>query len=375
MAITLMVGAAALRLSNEFPRLVFEKGHSGAIDLIELREQVRLLFAGQPLYRLRPAAVYPPAACVVLWPFLGWTSVAEARWLWAATTGLALVVLISLLVGASSASTRLEKLFIAATPLAVYSTSATMGNGQLGVHLLTALTAALVLLSAARRRLPADACAAALYAAALIKPSLTAPFFVLLLLPHTAVRPAALIVALYAAITWFATQFQEAGFVGSLLDWMQLSMQATDQQGSYANLHSWLAAWGAQSWSGVASLLVLASFAVWTYRHRHADLWVAAGVGALVSRLWTYHRLYDDVLVLLPMIALFRIAKHADSSDAARVRAGCALAILWAASLAPARLLVAAPPWPSLFAAGQTITWLTALTVLLIEARQPATVC
>jgi len=38
-------------------------------------------------------------------------------------------------------------------------------------------------------------------------------------------------------------------------------------------------------------------------------------VAALTARFWTYHRWYDDLLILIPMIALFRIAKEAETED------------------------------------------------------------
>jgi hypothetical protein len=44
-------------------------------------------------------------------------------------------------------------------------------------------------------------------------------------------------------------------------------------------------------------------------------LWLLLGVTALVARFWTYHRWYDDLLILLPMIALFRIAQQRPSAD------------------------------------------------------------
>jgi hypothetical protein len=32
-------------------------------------------------------------------------------------------------------------------------------------------------------------------------------------------------------------------------------------------------------------------------------------VAAIVARLWAYHRLYDDLLLILPLIALYRLAR------------------------------------------------------------------
>ena len=61
-------------------------------------------------------------------------------------------------------------------------------------------------------------------------------------------------------------------------------------------------------WQTPASLLVLFLLGCWTLRHRAGDVGLIFGVTAIVARFWTYHRVYDDLLILLPMVALFPIA-------------------------------------------------------------------
>ena len=88
-------------------------------------------------------------------------------------------------------------------------------------------------------------------------------------------------------------------------------------RGGYANEHSWLEAIKLEGLEGPASLLALMILGFWVYRYRRADIWILMGVTALVARFWTYHMWYDDLLILLPMVALFRIANQR--------RAGCHL--------------------------------------------------
>src|SRR5690606_21752238 len=57
----------------------------------------------------------------------------------------------------------------------------------------------------------------------------------------------------------------------------------------------------------VATLAVLVLLALWIVLRRRAPIWILAGVCALVTRVSTYHGWYDDVLLLLPLLALWRI--------------------------------------------------------------------
>ncbi|MFM8410126.1 MAG: hypothetical protein ACKOCT_07595, partial [Alphaproteobacteria bacterium] len=79
--------------------------------------------------------------------------------------------------------------------------------------------------------------------------------------------------------------------------------------GGYGNL---------QNMSETAGLVGLENFVLpvasviacgaWAFRRRRTDPWILIAVCALAARLGWYHRLYDDMLLLLPMVALARIA-------------------------------------------------------------------
>ncbi len=68
------------------------------------------------------------------------------------------------------------------------------------------------------------------------------------------------------------------------------------------------------------------------------------GVAALIARAATYHRWYDDLLLLLPLIALFRLAKMEGQSPRVAVGAGALFGALWLSLLAPGALYVLPPP-------------------------------
>jgi hypothetical protein len=72
------------------------------------------------------------------------------------------------------------------------------------------------------------------------------------------------------------------------------------------------------------------------------------------------------MLILLPMVALFRlVARPAPDRPAA-----IALGLLWAGAVAPARLFFVPPPGAALFMAALQIGWLVALLVLARAARR-----
>jgi hypothetical protein len=374
LAVALMAVAALVWLGYQFWRLlwgsapIWHSSPSGAVDLKNLHDVVQHWFAGRPVYSKLGYAVLPPATYAILWPFLGWLAVTPARWLWAATTVAALGWLVYLIVQESGTDTPLERVFVALMPISMYATGATIGNGQLIVHFLPMLVAGLLLLQQGQRGWHEDLWVAALILMALVKPSVSVPFFWIVLFVPGRLRPAMFVVSGYVALTLFAASFQEPGLWPLLQGWMLHGSEVTARQG-YADLYIWLATLGLEEWILPVSLLVLAALGLWTYRHRYVDLWLLLGVTAFVARFWTYHRWYDDLLVLLPMVALFRIAKRGPSADGSDVVAGVLLALTLLTTLAPGGLYLFPLPWNRLYVTGQVFVWIVVLVFLLDRAR------
>jgi hypothetical protein len=360
---------AVLKLGDEFRRLLWESGHAGAVDLKLRHEEIHDWFAGQPLYQVRHTTVYPPATYVLLWPLLGWLDLTPARWLWAITSLAALGWLVHLIIQESGAKTRLECVFVALLALSMNATGVTIGNGQLVVHILPMLLVALLLLHRSHRRWHVRLLAVGMLLLALVKPTITAPFLWMVLFAGGGLLTVALIILGYAGLTLFAMFFQESTPTVLAQGWMERAMVVA-ATGGYANLHRWLASLGLQEWTVCASLLVFAALGFWIYLHRKGDFWILLGVTALVARLWTYHRVYDDVLVLLPMVALFRIAKREAASQGTSMAAGLLLTATILAMLAPARLEHFPWPWSLAFTGGHTLLWIVVLGFLLDRARR-----
>jgi len=359
-----MAVVAIVWLGYEVWRLLWQQGYWGAIDLKLRHNEVIRWFAGKSVYGELETSVYPPATYVMLWPFLGWLSITAARWFWAATTVGMVVWLVCLVVRESKADTAQERAFMALVPLSMYATGATIGNGQLTIHLVLFLVLGLLLLYSQPLGWQKELLGGVLFLWALAKPTVSAPFFWIIFFNRT--RTAWLIAMAYGALTLFAASFQEASLPMLLRDW-QTNFGLGKRGGS--NLQAWLASLGLKEWAFPAALLALAALGLWTYRHRHVDLWLLMGVSALVARVWTYHRWYDDVLVLLPMVALFRIAKEGTSEGSALL-AGVLFAITWLAMLAPGGLYLFPSPWNTVYLTGQVVVWFMVLVFLLDRARR-----
>ncbi|UCC75883.1 MAG: hypothetical protein JSW37_10230, partial [Anaerolineales bacterium] len=92
-------------------------------------------------------------------------------------------------------------------------------------------------------------------------------------------------------------------------------------------------------------------------------------VAALVSRFWMYHGWYDDLVLLVPMVALFQISHRGPYPDGRDVVAGVLLGLTMLLSLAPGGRYLFPAPWDGLYAAGQLVVWGAVSLLLLGQAR------
>jgi len=364
-AIAVMTLLACLKLGDEFRRLVWQSDFNGAIDLRQRQNEVQRWFGGLPVYGEVPTAVYPPASYSMLWPLLGWLGLAQARWLWAVTATACLAWLSALATVESRARSRLERAFAALLPLSMNAAGVALGNGQPIIHVLPLLIASVLLVQRRPAGWRRDLAAAFIFLPALVKPSLSAPFLWLLLLARGGLRVVLLVAGGYLGLTLLAARFQSLGVTALVSAWVAtLSGIGAD---GYAELHTLLVETHHPGWSLASSGAALLALGAWVYRHRREDPWLLLGVTGVVARLWTYHRVYDDLLILLPMLSLCRITRTARSGRAAGWAAGL-LAASVAAMLMPARL--AESPWAWAFSGTHAVVWIAALLFLLVRARR-----
>ncbi len=368
LAVMVMALLAVLKLGDELRRLVWDQGWTGAIDLKLFHVWVGDWFAGRPVYGDVEPAKYPPASFPILWLLLGWSSISVARWLWAATSVGALAWLALLLVRESGARSWLQRAFVALMLLSLNATGVAIGNGQIILLVLPFLLAGLL-----RLRQPAagwrhDLLTATLILLSLVKPTISAPFFWLVLFGAGRLVPAIFVTLGYLGLTLVGASFQDTPILPLLATWQrQASANVVDY--GYANVHSWLSDRGLETLTLPVSMITLLALGLWVYRHRKGELWVLVGVAALIARFWNFHMLYDDVLVVLPMITLFQIAQRGPRPDGAGVLAGLLLAASVVAMLLPARLSWAPWPWNAPFTIGHPLLWGAILLFLLERAE------
>jgi hypothetical protein len=394
--VVLVAGLGAAKLADEFHRLVWRSGFAAANDLKYRHAEVLVWFSGQPLYELRPDASYPPATYVILWPLLGWLSVSAARWLWAVLSVAALAWLARTFVRESGASGVWQGTLAVLMLVSMNQTGVAVGNGQLILLMLPPLVAALLALHRARPTLSRDLAAAAGVTFALVKVTLTVPFLWLVLFaPSNEAgqrpvwwrwRPAILTALCYVALTLTAMAFQPGTPIEQLRAWLFVGNAAAVGGGDYGNVHAWLRALGLQRFNLVGSAVLFFGLGAWLHRNRDADLWLRVGVAALIARFWTYHRLYDDVLVALALVPLFRLAKPTldawttrrtratSTAESLRSESAMATALLFTCvvvMLLPARLGTT-PRWEQIFNWSHAGTWLAMLAFLAWSARRAA---
>ena len=83
-----------------------------------------------------------------------------------------------------------------------------------------------------------------------------------------------------------------------------------------------------------------------------------------------YHGWYDDVILLLPLIALYRIFKGEGAPGPRfRLAAGILLVTMSASLLAPGGVYSLPYPWNNMSVILQTVIWLGVLLFLLLSAH------
>ena len=344
----------------------------GAIDLRLRQREVQRWFAGLPARSDDDPATYityPPASYVILWPLLGWMPLEPARGFWAAISLAALAWLCGFLVRHGCGRSLPESAAAVLIPLSMAGTRVCLANGQLTFMLVPLIATGALLLAREKCDWRCDIAGSAMILAALVKPTIAAPFFLVVLVTLRRLRPAALIAGGYAALSLFAVSFQPAPIVTALTQWARHGATSLATPRGEGNLQAWLAGAGLGRWVVPAALLALAALAVWLYHHREDEPWLLLGVAAIVARIWTYHWGYDDLLLLLPMITLARLGGDPATPRFRRRVAVTLLALGWLTLLDMSWTwgLTRIPVWSH----APGVVWLTVLAFLV---RQPAPV-
>jgi hypothetical protein len=368
-----LAASATLRTLLGFKHLLFGGANfdfNGG-DLKYRQAEVMAWFNGEPVYGVIRSAVYPPASHVMFWPFVGWLDASVLLWVWAFIYAALLIWLTRQTMHASGVQSGLARVWVALIPLSMYATARSIEVGQVILVILPTLIAGVYLLRQPSPTFMRDLLGSALVILALIKPTTSIPLVLIAFLAVGRLRPAVLITAGYAGITGLAALFQPQNAMQLMRAWLAQDGRVRVHQTS-ANLHKLLADLGLADWLLPAAFLVLSATALWVWRNRSADLWLLLGVTGLVSRLWMYHRPFDDLLLLLPAIALLRVAADRTAGDAVRAPAGMLLGLTWLSTIVSRIPLREYPNLQQLLDGFQGLTWLAVLAFLLWEVRRTA---
>jgi hypothetical protein len=375
-AIALMALVAVLSLTTGLSHLlrddskyaVWEPAITGANDLKARYREVHAWFAGTPVYGKLHSAVYPPASYAVLWLFLGWLPLGAARGLWALTGILALSWLVYLAVRASLADRPLERALVALLPLSMLATGRAFGTGQLIVHVLPAILTGILLICQGKQNWRKDLLGAILVLLSLVSPTIAAPFFWIVIFVPGRLQPAATVSLGYVGLTVLAGLFQNVNPAATVTAGAESSLEGVKAGavgGASVNVHTLLAALNLQEWNLPISLTLLCALGVWVYYNRRSDLWLLLGVTAVFARLWIYHRSYNNLLILIPMIVLFRIIKQESVMNRDSAIAGGLIALNWTVMILPNRVIEDLPqPWSAIATVSLALTWLSTLLFL-----------
>jgi len=137
----------------------------------------------------------------------------------------------------------------------------------------------------------------------------------------------------------------------------------------HASLHTWLEAAGLSKWMLPASLFMFGLAGLWTAIYRWACPWILLSVAAIVARLWVDHQVFDDLLLWIPLIALFRLTQL-DATLWVRLTAAILFALNWFSLIAPARFLTPDHYLSSVAVPVQTTVWLGTLLFSMMLAHR-----
>ncbi len=348
--------------------------HPGALDLVMLHDMVVDWWRGVPVYSGPRAALnnYPPESMIAFAPIYGWSSESVTVAVWLTTFVAVAVALSARLARESGAPPGAARTAAALLVVATYPVGANLGNGQVGVHILLATVAALMLVRDHAPSWQRDSAAAALLLFGLAKPTIAGPLALVALVLPGGVRVFALAAAGYVGLTCAASAAREEDLLSLLGEFLARGWSQAIRGGE-SNLHRLLADAGLVDWMAPASIAMVALLALFLARCRRAEPWALIGVAALVARFWSYHRWYDDLLILLMLVALARIAFDASAPRADRRRArglGVAIAILL---LAPGGLYLLPAPWNVAYRYLQIGAWIAGAAFLGTRAWRATT--
>ena len=215
----------------------------------------------------------------------------------------------------------LEQFAVAAGTLGIASICTTLGNGNFGLIVITAI---MLTFWFDRRNFPVVA--GVLFWIAMIKPTISLPFAVVFLL-RGRWKPLVVTAALSIASCLFPWIVDRTDPLTMLREAVQTARHF--QYGGYGMIN-WLQQSGVPepAITPLAAVLVIVPSAIFFFFNRNLPLWKNLAILAVLGRFWGYHMAHDNIMLFFLSCALWRIL-FASSSVTSAVALLIAGGTLW----------------------------------------------
>ena len=253
---------------------------------------------------------------------------------------------------------RLPALGLLTSILAMGSNSYTLGAGQYGL-VVNAMIAGMARCLTAERPVGAGM----LYGLSLVKPSISAPFFFVLVDQRrwSAITAAIVYIATASVAIWAITGTDPMTMLVQMLDRRRAG--GLLGMGSHGPVDIALLAGISEPIALIVTAitgLVVSFLVMWAFRKSH--LIILLGTASVLGYLWTVHRTYDDVMLAFLLIAIGHLALRESTLSSGTVFALVAIS-LW---LPPSASVI---PY---IGYSQLIIWIFSLVYLLVRVRHEA---
>jgi hypothetical protein len=267
------------------------------------------LISPDPMLGLPDAPNYPP------WSFLfsllfTWPDLSIVRWYYAllqiALIGALLLIIWRLIdcVGQEGRVRvgRMEKVLLLSAIFAIGAICTNTGTGNYALLIATLLAASLLyLIVAPQHSWRSDLVMSLLLALAMLKPNITVPFafsFIFLRRWHVLVLTS-LWVALASVVIWRIVNVDP---VTMLVEMLQMGQAQQEVPESFTYwMGKVVPTKGITAITAIVVLCCTLPMIAWASQR---DLLLTFSIAAIAGRLWAYHRTYDDIMLLFPLLLL-----------------------------------------------------------------------
>ncbi len=318
---------AVKTMTVTIPQALWGTGFYDGLDAAALYRLTRAWFAAEPLYSTyHRGANYPPATWFMLWPAFGGNDFGTARTIWALATLVAIATLAIMCAWYTDVRNQWARACLFLAPFSMPAVAHVLQVGQTTMVALSLAVAAVVLARGLPPSWARDTAAALLFVLALVKPSCTVPLFWVFFFTVGGVRPAILVVVGYLLVTAASASFQPEPLLTQIAAWLARSERMYAR--GYGSLPNLAYALHMPELAGPLALAALLALGAWVWHYRHVNIWTLMAVAAIVARLWIYHRLYDDALLMLAIVAVVLQAVNSDVSTRRRQAAAVLSALV-----------------------------------------------